>query len=733
MQKPIVLILSKLSNVKGSSSSGKWTARCPAHNDKRNSLSISEGHDGKVLLNCFAGCHNEDIVRSIGLSMSDLFEKKEQVTSKKRSWNITETYDYTDENHQLLYQVCRTDEKQFPQRTPDGNDGWNWGLNSQKTVPYQLPRLLEGIKGGYPIFLVEGEKDVERLISAELYATTAPMGANKWKSHYNEYFRNVDLIILPDNDAPGLQHAQHIAVQLESIAKRIRILQLPGLQEKQDVSDWLDLGNTPSQLLGLSEETKIFTSEKVDSKTQYPGYALLEEEEAPQTGPALPRFPLEVFPKSVQEIVHAYADSVSASPDIAAVQALSIVSLALGPDWRIRAVSFERASRLWLATVAPPGSGKTPVMIAMMKPVEKREQYFRALWERQVKDWKAHRSKDETEEKPIQSHAKTDDFNIDALINALSASPKGIILDIDELIQLFGLIEQTQTGGKGRSRGAFLSMWSGKPVSVIRKKSDDLYVNNPYVIVSGGTQPDTLGTLGLSQGDGMAQRFLWSHPSSPEKSVGYGPNIPSCIKKVWEDTIYNAFDSMNGVTEATPEAIAFGDQAIRDFNQRKNEMNRIGLSAFAAMYAKAPDHLHRLIACLHGMDCLFDGKSQEEVGLKTFKRAFKLTEYFLAHSKYCITLAMSGRSQEASFQELRSKDQTLFSALQKLVEMEGEQTLSTSDWAKALNKHNHLKTNAVRLGKSFKRLSELPLPGLSIERPEGKDRKARLWKIILKN
>lgn len=453
-------------------------------------------------------------------------------------------------------------------------------------------------------------------------------------------------------------------------------------------------------------------------------------EEPEDCSPELPAFPLDVFPSALQEIIEAYANSVRACSDIAAVQALAIVSLALGPDWQIEAKGFQRPSRLWLAIVAPPGSVKTPIMIAMMKPVEQREKYLRFLWEEELKAWRDKRgsgNKEDKEERPIQSHAKTDDFNIDSLIAALAHSPEGIILDVDELTQLFGLIEQTHTGGSGRSRGAFLSMWSGKPVSVLRKKTDDLYVEDPYIIVCGGTQPDTLNSLGLTQGDGMIQRFLWSHPTISQKVTGYGKKIPACFRKLWEETIYEAFELKGGVMQASEEAIPFGDQAIKEYNQRKNEMNEIGLSAFAAMYAKAPDHLHRLVACLHGMDCLFEGKAADSVGLDVFVRAKKLLGYFLPHSKHCIALAMTRKTQEGTFQALRDKDKDLFEALEVIIQ--GEQTHSTSEWANLLNKQIGFKISSVRLGKALKRLSELPLLGLKFERPQTKNERARFWKI----
>ena len=51
---------------------GKWSAQCPAHQDKNPSLSIGEEAD-RILLHCFACCDNRDIVAALGLTMADLF------------------------------------------------------------------------------------------------------------------------------------------------------------------------------------------------------------------------------------------------------------------------------------------------------------------------------------------------------------------------------------------------------------------------------------------------------------------------------------------------------------------------------------------------------------------------------------------------------------------------------------------------------------------------------------
>lgn len=51
----------------------QWEARCPAHNDRKASLAIGLGDDGRVLLKCFAGCSLEQIARETGIDVKDLF------------------------------------------------------------------------------------------------------------------------------------------------------------------------------------------------------------------------------------------------------------------------------------------------------------------------------------------------------------------------------------------------------------------------------------------------------------------------------------------------------------------------------------------------------------------------------------------------------------------------------------------------------------------------------------
>jgi putative DNA primase/helicase len=210
-----------------------WQARCPAHEDRKASLSISEGDDDRILLKCHAGCSTADVVARAGLQMADLFPEKGAGPSK-----VVATYDYTDEAGALLFQVVRMQPKDFRQRRPDGKGGWTWKLGNTRRVLYRLPEL----KGESLVYVVEGEADADRLRAIALTATTNAGGAEKWREDYTRQLlaagvKHVNVV--PDNDDPGRRHAQQVAASCHAAGLTVKVVTIPGLQDKGDVSDYL--------------------------------------------------------------------------------------------------------------------------------------------------------------------------------------------------------------------------------------------------------------------------------------------------------------------------------------------------------------------------------------------------------------------------------------------------------------------------------------------------------------
>lgn len=263
MTLPIDKILPKLQGViPHANDMNKWEAKCPSHDDNRQSLGIAVADDNKILLCCQAGCTVANILGAIGLEMSDLFpeDDRPERSSSGGGWKIDATYDYCDEAGLLLFQVVRIFPKDFRQRRKARKDdppdkvkgGWIWSVKGTGLVLYRLPELLNSDPNAL-VFVVEGEKDVDNLRAIGLVATCNPMGAGKWSQRYNEALRDRRIVVIPDNDDAGRSHAATVVASLKNFATIAGTLPLPALPPKGDVSDWLAAGGTAAQLTQLAE------------------------------------------------------------------------------------------------------------------------------------------------------------------------------------------------------------------------------------------------------------------------------------------------------------------------------------------------------------------------------------------------------------------------------------------------------------------------------------------------
>jgi putative DNA primase/helicase len=174
-----------------------------------------------------------------------------------RHKEIGAVYDYKDESGRLRYQVVRQIPKTFKQRRPDGAGGWAWNMKGVEPLPYRLPTLLNA--SGYVVFVPEGEKDADNLVALGQVATCNHGGAGKWSAKISRYFAGLDVVILPDNDDTGRAHGESVAHHLKGVAKRVRVLALPGLPVKGDVSDWIAAGGIAAELHRLAEATSDWT------------------------------------------------------------------------------------------------------------------------------------------------------------------------------------------------------------------------------------------------------------------------------------------------------------------------------------------------------------------------------------------------------------------------------------------------------------------------------------------
>lgn len=183
--------------------------------------------------------------------MTDLFERRNGHESR-----IVAEYDYRDENGALQAQVVRYAPKDFRQRRPDGRGGWTWRTAGLKPLPYRLNEF----QGQHTVFICEGEKDCDRLWALGLPATCNAGGALKWRHGHTERIQaaGVQAVgVIPDNDAAGRKHADAVARSCHAAGLRVRVIELPGLPPKGDVSDWLAT-HTKEDFVALAQTMPVF-------------------------------------------------------------------------------------------------------------------------------------------------------------------------------------------------------------------------------------------------------------------------------------------------------------------------------------------------------------------------------------------------------------------------------------------------------------------------------------------
>jgi hypothetical protein len=220
---------------------------CPAHDDHNASADWSPSKSAWCCRVCGAKGGAVDLAKRLGIELPARRDGPRPAPAKV-------VYVYCAEDGGALYEIRRGPDKKFLAYLPGASKA---GIGDARRVLYRLPELLAA-DADASVFVCEGEKDVDNVSALGLTATTNPFGAGKWAAAYGEALRGRKVIILPDNDAPGRRHAEEIGASLCGLALEVRVLALPGLGEREDVSDWLDNGGTAEALRALAATAPLW-------------------------------------------------------------------------------------------------------------------------------------------------------------------------------------------------------------------------------------------------------------------------------------------------------------------------------------------------------------------------------------------------------------------------------------------------------------------------------------------
>lgn len=335
-----------------------WSCRCPAHDDRNPSLSISEADDGRVLLHCHAGCEPADVCGALGLKLSDLYvrnphwrpERRDSslVTSGKQrkppvrksaskstaicfasaeealgeairaNGNTAGHWDYFDAKGELVGIVLRFDSPLDPNKPelkpakwffPVSRvaEGWKFvGMPSPRPL-YQLPDLLAA-SPTETVYVCEGEKAVEAARALGLVATTSPHGSKSAKQADWSALKGRFVAVLVDHDEAGEKYGEDVKrLALAAGAKSVKIVRLAELWAEMpkggDIVDFLehkggDVESTRSDIESLAAQTS-------------------DESLSTDSGASLKfvQFPVDALPEPIRSFATQAANAVGCDPD----------------------------------------------------------------------------------------------------------------------------------------------------------------------------------------------------------------------------------------------------------------------------------------------------------------------------------------------------------------------------------------------------------------------------------
>jgi 5S rRNA maturation endonuclease (ribonuclease M5) len=613
---------------------GQGTALCPFHDDKNESLSVNSETGQFYCHGCNAKGSVENFkTKRYSMRKDDAVQGLLVKAKSQAKRRIIETYDYEDESGKRLYQAVRYEPKDFRQRRRV-NGEWVYNLEGVKRVLYNLPEVIEAGK----VYLVEGEKDVESLRNIGLVATCNPMGAGKWKAEYNSYFTGKEVIILPDNDKVGRDHAESVAQNLKSTAQSIKVIELPDLEENGDVTDWIENDGSKRELMKIVSKTPEWVDERVTDVTDV---TVDDNDKIIRVS----QFPLEIFPERFQRFVTEVSRALNVDPGLIASVAMAILSGAIGNTIKVVAKpGYEVSLFIWFIVVARSGEGKTPAMSTLMRHVEKLQSEAMQEYVRQYTEYK----NDDTGnvQKPTPKHYLVSNHTVEALSDIYENSGRGVTMHVDEVSRL--ILSFNQYKRKGNDRQHYIELFNGGSWKIDRK-AGHIFIPNTGAAIIGGIQPGRLPKIfgDESFDDGLLPRFLLYLNSN--HTVRFNPTgISDEQIAYWEHLVGQCYDiPLNHYNDGfvKPRLLRMESEALEEWIPYHNDMGkgipylsehlRAFMIKLIAYYSLKFTGMLHIIQKLHEAEPL---RLRHPIERRTVQQAITLTKFFSGQAAKALEL-----------------------------------------------------------------------------------------------
>jgi hypothetical protein len=217
-----------------------FTAKCPAHDDAKNSLKVDpKNEDGWPLMRCYAGCSFEAIREALERKGVKVERKRKDDPVPERAAFRETRYEVKDPEGKLLATKVRRDPgKVMWWELPDGTRGLtSSGLKTEDMV-YRIEALRDDPE--LTVVICEGEKAAAALAKLGVPGAVGTTGGanSSLSAKALEPMRGRVVFLWPDNDAPGRKHMEGIKAKLVGVASAVYTIAWAGAPDKGDAADW---------------------------------------------------------------------------------------------------------------------------------------------------------------------------------------------------------------------------------------------------------------------------------------------------------------------------------------------------------------------------------------------------------------------------------------------------------------------------------------------------------------
>jgi len=365
-------------------------------------------------------------------------------------------------------------------------------------------------------------------------------------------------------------------------------------------------------------------------------------------------FPVDAMPRACKQLIKEAATSIGCPPEFVALPMLAVLGSAIGASRALKLKrTYEQSAAVYAAVVAKPGDKKSPAARVALAPVLRRQAEMRSEYlkqkeeyEEDLRDHEAEQRKGRKDgvadpkppERPVMKSTMVEDTTTEALLSVLHSNPRGVVSMRDELSGWVRAMDQYK-GGKGSDRQVWLSGWSGEPAKVDRKGQDPMYIQKPFVAVTGTIQPAILPDLVDGREDGLLSRFLFAYPEPlrsrwTEEEIGEASLIAysDLYKRLRKLTLHT-----DDLGDPDPKSLEFSPDAKDVFvyahDDHRAEMETPGFpEKLEEFWGKLEGYLARLTLITALTRCVEDGEPERVEDVDVLK-AVALLEYFKTQAR----------------------------------------------------------------------------------------------------